>query len=356
MAYKRTRVAAGAAALAVLSSCATGGPQGTPRLHNPDATASAQRTDYAIGRGVAVAPWRRIRLRSHRLPHFPGTVAQPGVAWCTTNDLKIDPGRWGPPAQQRQLNRTVVVHDIGDRPCGLKGYPTVDALSPDSEIVGTDRLQTSFEAHPWIRLSPHHGSAQLGLGTADLGMPVGHNAALGCVVPVVSYFSINLAHHGGSIAIKAPNNAGGCKDIPRFEKSYPFTVGFWGENLRRPFGSVQSLRVRLSKVQRAVHLGGIEHFNLVFTGRHVRSVLRPCLPIHVDLSHQGPPVVSEFWTKLNCSAVRSGPLHQIVFAMQIRVPRHVRGRLWADVEWPLPIWGIYDVLDNGQFLPITILR
>lgn len=239
----------------------------------------------------------------------------------------------------------IVARNISNQACGVQGYPTAVAVAPDGLPIRSSRrfIHTAFELHPWIRLMPHGAPVVTDVSTAD-----GQSQ---CRSPIVEDFVIHIGHHGGVATVEAPSNRG-CDGVKR-SGPYLVSTGYWTRRRDPDFTSDQHLKVTLSRVQRRVQRGGTEHFAITFSGKDVRAVLHPCLPVIINLSPQGKPVVQRR-TLLNCAAVSKRRLRTITFQMQLPVPRHTPHRLDVDVEWPVAIDGIYDALDDGQYLPITI--
>jgi Protein of unknown function (DUF4232) len=325
------------AAVALLAGCTSDGSiERNPRSRNIPTAAVASTS--------ATVPWREVERRSSRLPPFPGTIRARHVPWCKADDVRLRLLGYNL-AQEGVQVAELRLRIVGPHACGVEGYPTAVGLSGDgTPIASSTRSVQHFEAHPWVELRPG-GLPALSVVSVGPGTAPGTSDA--CTEPTITSVAIHLGHHGGALRVSGP---------PVRRASYGLSTDYWSSPGHDTFTPDQTLDVSLHHVQRTVTAGSVEHFTIRFTGRNVRALLHPCLPVEITLSPQGPPTLAEVHTLLNCQSVPHRALTSIAFRMQIKVPRHAPHKLWVDVEWPMAIDGIYDILDDGQFLPITINR
>jgi hypothetical protein len=237
------------------------------------------------------------------------------------------------------------VRTTAARPCGLRGVPKLVALSSDGATLARPAITSNTATSPpaWVRLSAAHPLAVS--GATFPGDPARCSNK-------VAKFAIPLSHSAGTVVIPVPKDFG-CLSTHADGSPYPVEGVSWDRPNAPELRRYENISPTLVRVQRRAHPGGLEHFSLRFTG-NIRLLLHPCMRVTVQLVPDGPPVAAHLRTLLNCKAVPHGPLQQVTFDMQIRVPRRTPKLLDVDVDWPVSLDDISDVLDNGQYRPIRI--
>jgi Protein of unknown function (DUF4232) len=328
---------------AAVTACAH---SGTPLRHVSAQRTSLPATSSAAAPGNSVVPWKRT-VWPTTLERYPFTIRDPRVPWCTAGDLRARFLGYNVGMQAGYRVMDLDVRKVrGAHPCGLRGYPRLDALSAEGTVLARPASSSQGATDPaaWVRLSAAHPRAIDGVNFP--GDPA-HCPAR------VRKFKVELGHGGGGVVIAVPKQFG-CLSSHDDGTPYPAYIASWDTPKATELKPYQNVNPSLVDVQRRVPRGGLEHFSLHFTG-NVNLILHPCLPVSIDLLPDGPPVVASVRTLLNCGAVPNGRLNQVTFKMQIRVPRRrIPKVLEIDVDWPVSLSDISDVLDDGQFLPIKI--
>lgn len=271
----------------------------------------------------------------HHPPAFPGTVADPSVAWCRAGQLALSQSFQGATGS---VAGVVVVTNTSPATCALQGQPAVHVEAANGATLVAS-VPEPFYVDEWVRLAAGTRASAEIVWSPEF-----------CNEPAPTRITVGLPHAGGTLSTAFSGHPR-C-DTPSsgtwFGASWSagrLDVGGFVSRTDGPFTSLAGLDARIDQADPSVAPGATLDYQLHLQSMDAPSVaLNPCLPYRERLvAHATQRVLVEEDHLLNCGEAPeiTDPQsnHDTVFDMQLVVPASAPAGdydlLWQSVLKPV---------------------